>query len=183
MKFIETPLSGLYVVEPEPNYDHRGFFARAFCAREFQALGLEPTVAQTNISFSEKAGTVRGMHFQVAPHMETKLIRCTRGAVYDVVVDIRSDSPTYLKWYAVELTQDNRRMIFVPRGFAQGLQTLVDKTEVFYIMSEFYHPESQRGLRWDDPALGISWPLGNPITSDWDRSHALLDKRQKLESC
>jgi dTDP-4-dehydrorhamnose 3,5-epimerase len=166
-------------VELEPNYDKRGFFARGFCAHEFQALGLEPAVAQCNVSFSEKAGTVRGLHFQAPPHMETKLIRCTRCAVYDVVVDIRSDSRTYLSWYAVELTQDNRRMIFVPHGFAQGIQTLVDNSEVFYMMSEFYHAESQRALRWDDPALCIPWPLGNPIVSDWDRSHALLDRSQK----
>ena len=156
MKFIETPLAGLYVVEIEPLNDDRGFFARSFCARDFQAHGLEQTVAQCNISFNEKAGTLRGLHFQASPHEEAKLVRCTQGAIYDVAVDIRPNSRTYLKWFAAELTSENRRMMFIPQGFAHGFQTLVDKSEVFYLMSEFYHPESARGLRWDDPMLGIS---------------------------
>lgn len=177
MKFIETPLAGLYVVEIEPLNDDRGFFARGFCARDFQAQGLEPTVAQCNISFNEKAGTLRGLHFQASPHEEAKLIRCTRGAIYDVAVDIRPNSPTYLKWYATELTSESRRMMFIPRGFGHGFQTTVDKSEVFYLMSEFYHPESARGLRWDDPMLRITWPIANPIISDKDRTYPLIDNR------
>jgi dTDP-4-dehydrorhamnose 3,5-epimerase len=179
VKFIKTPLSGLYVVEVQPIADERGFFARSFCVREFQALGLEPAVVQCDISFNEKRGTLRGLHFQTAPYEEAKLVRCTRGAIYDVAIDVRPESPTYLKWHAIELTTDNQRMMFIPRGFAHGFQTLVDTTEVFYLMSEFYHPESGRGLRWDDPAIGIVWPLANPIISDKDREYPLLDSRSK----
>ena len=179
MKFLETPLHGLYVVELETLNDDRGFFARSFCVREFEGLGLDATVAQCNISFNKKAGTLRGLHFQASPHEEAKLVRCTRGAIYDVAIDIRPTSRTYLNSYAVELTPDNRRMIFIPRGFAHGFQTLLDSSEVFYLMSEFYHPESARGLRWDDPAFGIAWPLGDPIISDKDRTHPLLDRPPK----
>lgn len=179
MKFVETPLPGLYVVELETLQDDRGFFARSFCVREFEALGLDSTVAQCNISFNEKSGTLRGLHFQALPHEEAKLIRCTRGAIYDVAVDVRPDSATYLKWYAIELTPDNRRMLFVPRGFAHGFQTLLDNTEVSYLMSEFYHPISARGLRWNDPALAISWPLDNVIISDKDRMYPMLDRTRK----
>jgi dTDP-4-dehydrorhamnose 3,5-epimerase len=180
LKFLETPIPGLYVVELEVLSDERGFFARSFCVREFRALGLElKVVAQCNISFNEKAGTLRGLHFQAPPHEEAKLVRCTRGAIYDVAVDIRPGSRTYRKWHAVELTADNRRMMFIPHGLAHGFQTLVDGTEVFYLMSEFYHPESGRGLRWDDPAIEITWPLGSPIISDRDRAYPLLDSRSK----
>lgn len=179
MKFIATPLAGLYIVEIEPIVDERGFFARSFCVREFQALGLEAAVAQCNISFNEKRGTLRGLHFQAPPNDEAKLVRCSRGAIYDVAVDIRPDSRTYLKWYAAELTPDNRRMLFIPHGFAHGFQTLVDGTEAFYLMSEFYHPQSARGLRWDDPAFAITWPIENPIISDKDRSYPLLNSGAK----
>jgi dTDP-4-dehydrorhamnose 3,5-epimerase len=179
VKFVQTPISGLYVVELETLSDERGFFARSFCVREFQAHGLESTLAQCNISFNSKAGTLRGLHYQAPPHEEAKLVHCTHGAIYDVAVDIRPDSPTYLKWYAVELTSDNRRMIFIPRGFAHGFQTLVDVTEVSYLMSEFYHPGSGRGLRWNDPALAIFWPLDSPIMSDKDREYPSLDKGSK----
>jgi dTDP-4-dehydrorhamnose 3,5-epimerase len=175
LKFIETPLPGLYVVEIEPLKDDRGFFARGFCARDFQAHGLVPTLAQCNISFNEKAGTLRGLHFQALPHEEAKLVRCTQGAIYDVAIDIRPNSGTYLKWYAAELTSENRRMMFIPHGFAHGFQTLVDKSEVFYLMSEFYYPKSARGLRWNDPTLGISWPIANQIISDKDRTYPLID--------
>jgi dTDP-4-dehydrorhamnose 3,5-epimerase len=175
LKAHETTLPGLYVVEFETLLDKRGYFARSFCAREFEALGLNLTVAQCNISFNDSAGTLRGMHFQATPYEEAKLIRCTRGAIYDVAVDIRRDSRTYLRWHAVELTPDNRRMMFIPRGFAHGFQTLVDNSEVFYLMSEFYHPESACGLRWNDPALAIRWPMGTPLVSDKDGMHPLLD--------
>ena len=177
MKFIETPLAGLYVLEIEPLNDDRGFFARSFCVQDFQAHGLEGAVVQCNISFNEKAGILRGLHFQAAPHEEAKLVRCTRGAIYDVAVDVRPDSRTYLKWFAAELTSENRRMMYIPQGFAHGFQTLADKSEVFYLMSEFYHPESARGLRWDDPTLGITWPLANRIISDKDRTYPLIDDR------
>lgn len=175
LKFVETPLAGLYLIEIEPFNDDRGSFARAFCGREFHAHGLEPTVAQCNISFNEKAGTLRGLHFQASPHEEAKLVRCTCGAIYDVAVDIRANSCTYLKWYATELTSESRRMMFIPRGFAHGFQTLVDGSEVFYLMSEFYHAESAHGLRWDDPMLGISWPIANQIMSDKDRRYPLIE--------
>jgi dTDP-4-dehydrorhamnose 3,5-epimerase len=174
LKFTKTPLADLYVVEIEPLNDDRGFFARSFCEHEFHAHSLELKVVQCNISFNEKAGTLRGLHFQAAPHEEAKLVRCTRGAIYDVAVDIRPASSTYLKWYAVELTSETRRMMFIPDGFAHGFQTLADKSEILYFMSEFYHPESARGLRWDDPMLGISWPIANLTISDKDRAYPLI---------
>jgi dTDP-4-dehydrorhamnose 3,5-epimerase len=179
LKFLETPLIGLYIVELETLHDDRGFFARSFCTREFEALGLDSMVAQCNISFNDKAGTLRGLHFQAPPHEEAKLIRCTRGAIYDVAVDIRRGSRTYLSWHAIELTPDNRRMMLIPRGFAHGFQTLLDSSEVFYQMSQYYHPESARGLRWNDPALAITWPIRNAILSEKDRMYPLLDRRQK----
>ena len=174
MRFIETPLAGLYVVEIEPRNDDRGFFARSFCMEEFRAHGLEQRVAQCNVSFNLKAGTLRGLHFQGEPHGEAKLVRCTRGIIFDVVVDIRQESNTYLRWYAMELTPENRRMMFIPQGFAHGFQTLIDESEVSYIMFEMYHPESARGLRWDDPKLGIAWPLATKIISDKDRNYPLI---------
>lgn len=175
MKFLETPLAGLCVVEIEPFNDTRGFFARSFCAKEFDLNGLGRNVAQCNVSFNEKAGTLRGLHFQSEPHGEAKLVRCTHGAIYDVAVDIRPGSDTYLKWYATELTAENRRMLFIPQGFAHGFQTLTDRSEVFYLMFEMFHPESARGMRWDDPRLKIDWPIANPIISDKDRQFALID--------
>lgn len=174
LKFIETPLSGLLVIQIEAIGDARGFFARTFCAREFAKLGLDATVAQCNLSFNEKAGTLRGLHYQAAPYEEAKLVRCVSGAIFDVVVDLRADLPTYLQSYSVELSAENRLALFIPRGFAHGFQALVDHTEVSYMMSEFYHPESGRGLRWDDPELAIEWPLANPIMSDKDRDYPLL---------
>jgi dTDP-4-dehydrorhamnose 3,5-epimerase len=179
LRFIDTPLIGLYVVEQQILSDDRGSFSRSFCAREFERHHLDATIAQCNISLNAKAGTLRGLHFQAPPHEEAKLVRCTRGAIYDVAVDIRPTSPTYLEWYAIELTPDNNRMMFVPRGFAHGFQTLVDNSEVFYVMFEFYHSESARGLRWNDPALAISWPLADPIISDRDKTHPLLDRIRK----
>lgn len=175
MIFVETPLSGAFVVEPERIEDHRGFFARSFCQREFAARGMASTLVQCNISYNHKAGTLRGMHFQAAPHEEAKLVRCTMGAIHDVIVDLRPESPTYRQWFGVDLTADNRRMLFIPAGFAHGFQTLVDGSEVFYQMSEFFHADSGRGLRFDDPALDIRWPLDALIVSDRDRSYPLLD--------
>ena len=171
MIFRETKLRGAFIIEPERLEDERGFFVRTFCREEFEAHGLKPQVAQCNISFSRRKGTLRGMHYQVVPHEEAKLVRCTMGAIYDVIIDLCPDSPTFKQWIAVELTADNRRMLYIPEGFAHGFQTLQDNTEVFYQMSEFYHPECARGVRWDDPTFGIEWPLPNPILSAKDRSY------------
>lgn len=172
---MPTPLDGSFVVEPELISDDRGFFARSFCQNEFRAHGLDPAAAQCNISFNSKRGTLRGLHFQAKPHEEAKLVRCTRGVIWDVIVDLREDSPTRHRWFSVELSADNHRALFVPAGFAHGFQTLVDDSEVLYLMSEFYHPESARGLRWDDPAFGISWPCPDPVLSPRDRSYPLLN--------
>jgi dTDP-4-dehydrorhamnose 3,5-epimerase len=158
MIFRELRLCGAFVIDLEKLEDERGFFARTWCQREFEAHGLNSRLVQCSLSFTEKRGTLRGMHYQAAPHEEAKLVRCTRGAVYDVIVDLRRDSVTYKQWVAVELSADSRRMLYVPECFAHGFQTLVDETEVFYQMSEFYHPESERGLLWNDPAFGIEWP-------------------------
>lgn len=158
MIFRATELVGAFIVDLERREDERGFFARSFCEDEFKAQGLNPCVAQCNVSFSAAAGTLRGMHFQRAPHVEAKLVRCTRGAAFDVIVDLRADSPTLGRWISVELTADNHRAIYVPAGFAHGAQTLVDNTELFYQMSAPYHAAAASGVRWDDPAFGIVWP-------------------------
>lgn len=158
MKFIETKLKGAFIIEPEKIEDERGFFARSWCKNEFIQQGLNPNLVQCNISFNSKKGTLRGMHYQAKPYEEAKLVRCTMGAIYDVIVDIRSDSLSFKQWVAVDLTSENRRMLYIPEGIAHGFQTLVDNTEVFYQMSEFYYSELARGLRWDDPAFAIKWP-------------------------
>jgi dTDP-4-dehydrorhamnose 3,5-epimerase len=158
MLFHETRLKGAFLIEPERREDERGFFARTWCREEFAAHGIHARWVQCNISANSRAGTLRGMHFQAEPHPEAKLIRCTMGAVYDVIVDVRTGSATYGQWVGVELSAENRRQIYVPEGFAHGFQTLADDTELFYQMSEFYHPELMRGFRWDDPALQIDWP-------------------------
>jgi dTDP-4-dehydrorhamnose 3,5-epimerase len=157
--FAETPLAGAYVVDIERLTDERGFFARSFCEGEFSARGLAAHYVQCNISFNVRSGTVRGLHFQHAPHAEARLVRCTAGALFDVIVDLRAESPTYRQHYATELTASNRRMLFVPAGFAHGFQTLADDTEVFYQMSAPYAPGHAAGVRYDDPALAIDWPL------------------------
>jgi dTDP-4-dehydrorhamnose 3,5-epimerase len=158
MRFLPTKLAGAYVIEPEPREDERGLFARTYCRDEFAALGLNVAWVQCNVSFNRRQGTLRGMHWQDEPHAEVKLVRCTRGAAFDVIADLRPTSPTYRQWVGVELTADDRRAVYVPAGFAHGFQTLTDGTELFYQMSEFYHPDLARGARWDDPALGIEWP-------------------------
>jgi dTDP-4-dehydrorhamnose 3,5-epimerase len=167
-------LPGVYVVEPEPFEDERGMFARTFCAREFREQGLIETFVQCNTSWNGRRGTLRGLHYQLPPAAEVKLVRCTSGAVWDVVVDLRSDSPTYLQHIGVELSATNRRALYIPETCAHGFQTLVDGSEIFYQMSEFYAPEAARGLRYDDRKLGISWPVGDPILSDRDRSWSKL---------
>lgn len=171
----ETTLKGMYIIDLERLEDERGCFARSWCQREFAAIGLNPRLVQCNISFNNAKGTLRGLHYQIAPHAEAKLVRCTRGAIYDVAVDLRPDSPTFNQWIAVHLTADSRRAVYIPEGLAHGFQTLQDDTEVFYQMSEFYHAECARGVRWDDPAIGIQWPLPNPIVSQHDRSYDFLN--------
>ena len=171
MKFTNTKLDGAYIVEMEPISDHRGFFARAWCSQEFEAQGLIAQFVQANLTYSPKRGTVRGLHYQIAPHQEVKLVRCTRGATYDVIVDLRPDSPTYRQWLAVELTADNHRMIYIPAGFAHGYQILMKDTEVFYQVGQYYAPKYERGARWNDPAFGVEWPITSPlILSDKDKN-------------
>ena len=158
MKLIRIPLPGAYVIEIEPVADERGFFARTWSAQEFKLHGLNPTLEQCSISFNKKCGTLRGMHYQAAPHGQTKIVRCTMGSIYDVIIDLRIGSPTFRQWVGVDLTAANRRMLYVPKEFAHGFQTLEDDTETFYQMSDIYVPESGRGVRWNDPAFGIVWP-------------------------
>ncbi|OGS45225.1 MAG: dTDP-4-dehydrorhamnose 3,5-epimerase [Elusimicrobia bacterium RIFOXYD2_FULL_34_15] len=176
MKFIETKLKGAYIIEIERLEDERGFFGRTFCQKEFNAHGLNSRIVQCNISFNKEKGSLRGMHYQVAPYEEVKLLRCIRGAIYDVIIDLRTDSTTYCKWVSVELNDKNNRMFYIPAGFAHGFQTLEGNTELFYQMSEFYHPESARGVRWDDQAFNIKWPLPNPIMSEKDSKYQNFKK-------
>ena len=164
MRFAETPVRGAYLIDPEPRGDERGFFARLWCRDEFAARGLIADFVQCNDSFSAKRGTLRGLHFQTAPHSEVKLIRCVRGAVWDVVVDLRPKSPSYCQWFGAELTADNRRLLYVPESCAHGYLTLEDGSEVEYPVSRPYQPDAERGIRWNDPRFGISWPLGEPLT-------------------
>lgn len=168
MIFRETTLKGAFVIETEKFEDKRGFFARAWSQKEVEANGLISRVAETNISFSKRRGTLRGMHYQVAPYEQVKLVRCTAGAIYDVIIDMRPDSPTFRKWTGVELTAENYRMLYVPEHFAHGFQTLEDDTEVTYQVSQFYSPESERGVRHDDPVFQVEWPLPVEVISEKD---------------
>jgi len=168
--FTQTPLQGAFVIDIEPHSDDRGFFARTFCMREFEAHGLKSIVAQANVSQNHKAGTLRGMHYQLPPAAETKLVRCTRGAIYDVIVDLRPDSPTYLQHVGVELTEGNHTALYVPELFAHGYMTLTDDAEVTYQVGEFYTPGFERGIRYDEPALAIVWPREVAVISDKDRT-------------
>jgi dTDP-4-dehydrorhamnose 3,5-epimerase len=158
MRFVPTKLPGVVVVEPMRVGDDRGHFARTWCVREFASFGLDTKLVQCSTSYNRRRGTLRGMHYQAAPYEEVKLVRCTRGAAYDVVVDLRPDSPTFRRWVAVELSADNGVAVYIPGGCAHGYQTLTDDTELVYLISEFYHPKSARGVRWDDPAVGVEWP-------------------------
>lgn len=169
MIFTETGLPGAYLIDPERQEDERGFFARSFCRDEFRAHGLNPDISQCSVSYNAKRGTLRGMHYQAAPYEEDKLVACTRGAVYDIIVDLRSGSPTFLRWLGVELTADSFRTLYVPRGFAHGFLTLEDHVVVYYQISEPYHPDAARGVRWDDPAFGIEWPFPPVVISPRDR--------------
>lgn len=179
MIFKETKLRGAFVIEPERLEDERGFFARTWSQEEFSSRGLNPKIVQCNSSFNKQRGTLRGMHYQIPPNEEAKLVRCTAGAIYDVIIDLREDSPTRSKWIGVELSACNRMMVYVPEGFAHGFQTLEDETEVSYQVSAYYHQESAHGVRWDDPAFGINWPLEISVISERDRSHPFVDVAQK----
>jgi dTDP-4-dehydrorhamnose 3,5-epimerase len=169
--FHETGLQGAYVIEPEPALDERGLFARTYCEREFAARGIRARFVQCSTSFNRRRDTLRGMHYQAEPAAEEKLVRCTRGAIFDVIVDLRPGSVTRLKWFAVELTADNRRSLYVPKNFAHGFKTLADDSEIYYEISAFYEPAAARGLRWNDPAVGIEWPGGSPIMSERDAGY------------
>lgn len=171
LRFNPTILNGAYIIDIEPIADERGFFARSWCQHEFSRQGLNSQLMQCNISFNKARGTLRGLHYQETPYGEAKLIRCSAGAIYDVIVDLRRISPSYGQWFSVELTAANHRMLYVPEGIAHGFQSLEEGTEVFYQMSQAYHEECARGIRWNDPAFKVSWPLPNPILSKRDESY------------
>jgi dTDP-4-dehydrorhamnose 3,5-epimerase len=171
MLFLETELPGVFEIHLDPHFDDRGFFARSWCRQEFEAHGLNPALVQCNISFNVRKGTLRGMHFQAQPLAEAKVVRCTKGAIYDVVLDLRPSSPAYRKWIAIVLSAANRHMVYIPEGCAHGFLTLEDDTEVFYQMSEFYDADSARGVRWNDPAFRILWPEKVEAISERDAAH------------
>jgi dTDP-4-dehydrorhamnose 3,5-epimerase len=175
MFFNPTPLLGAYLIDLDKKEDERGFFARTFCEHEFSEHNLVSRICQVNNSLSKRKGTLRGMHYQLAPKAETKIVRCTRGALYDVILDLRTDSPTFGKNFGAELTADNRRMMYVPKGFAHGFITLVDDTEALYLVDEFYSPENERGLRYDDPKFQLQWPAEPTVISERDKSHPSFD--------
>lgn len=172
MILTQTKLKGSFLIEPEKLEDERGFFARIWSERELEAVGVDAPLVECSVSFNRRKGTLRGMHYQSAPHEQAKMVRCTRGAIYDVIVDLRPDSPTFKQWVGVELTADNHLMLYVPKRFAHGFQTLQDDSEVFYQMSAYYAPESSGGVRWNDPAFGIDWPEDERIIIERDREYA-----------
>jgi len=169
MKLQETPLPGAYIVELDAKEDQRGYFARTYCRKEFSAAGLHFEVVQCNISNNLRKGTLRGMHYQVDPAAEIKLVQCVSGSIYDVIIDLRPQSKTYCRWFGLELSTANRLQLYVPQGFAHGFQTLEDNSAVYYLMSEYYAAQYSRGVRWDDPAFKIKWPLSDPIMTEKDR--------------
>lgn len=175
MLFTETELKGAYIIDVRKIEDERGFFGRSFCQREFELHGLNVNVAQVNLSHNKKKGTLRGMHMQLAPFSETKLVRCIRGAIYDVIIDMRTDSETYKRWYGIELSADEYRMLYVPEGFAHGYIALEDDTDVMYQVSQFYQPGAERGYRWDDPAFNIVWPIEPLVISEKDKQHQFIN--------
>lgn len=179
MIFTETKLKGAFIIDLERREDSRGFFARAFCQNEFEAHGLKPIIAQSNIAHNRRKGTIRGMHFQFPPAAETKAVRCTRGAILDIIVDLRPESPTYLQHVAVELTEDNQRTLYVPERFAHGYQALRDDTDTSYQVGEFYTPGCEGGLLYDDPRLGLQWPLPLTVISDKDRAWKRFDEQDE----
>jgi dTDP-4-dehydrorhamnose 3,5-epimerase len=174
MIFTESPLAGAYTIDMTRMEDERGFFARSYCAQEFRAHGLPADMPECSVSFNLRRGTLRGMHFQSAPHTEDKLVRCTAGGIFDVIVDLRAGSPTHRQWFGAELTSENRRSLFIPKGFAHGFITLCDATEVFYMISVPYVAGCERGVRWNDPALAIEWPMDPVVISPRDAAYPLL---------
>lgn len=174
MIFTPIPLAGCYVIQLTPNNDDRGWFARTYCKREFSQIGYQDEWAQMNHSFTLLKGTIRGLHYQLPPHKETKLVRCVRGRIFDVVVDIRKGSPTFLKWHGIELSESLMNMLYIPEGFAHGFQTLTDECQLLYNHSAFYEPDSEAGIRYNDPLLNIRWPLELTVISDRDNDHELL---------
>lgn len=182
MLFSETPLRGAHVIELEKRGDERGFFARLFCQEEFASHGLATRIVQANNSASAHRGTLRGFHYQLAPKAEAKLVRCIRGALHDVIIDLRRDSPTFGRHFGAELTSENRRMLYVPKGFAHAFLTLEDATEVIYLVDEFYSPDRERGIRWNDPKFGIQWPIEPVVISEKDRSYPNFEPGYHLEA-
>jgi dTDP-4-dehydrorhamnose 3,5-epimerase len=180
MIFTETPVQGAYLIDLEKKGDERGFFARAFCRQEFAAQGLETEFVQINNSLSAARGTLRGMHYQLPPAAEVKVVRCLAGALWDVVLDLRPDSPTWGRWFGAELSAENRRMMYAPKGLAHGFVTLQNDTEAFYLVSSFYAPELERGVRWNDPRFAIEWPMEPVVISDKDRDRADFDPATHL---
>jgi dTDP-4-dehydrorhamnose 3,5-epimerase len=177
--FYQTSLKDAYVLELEQIADERGFFARIWCEEELESHGLDGDLAQCSLSFNHNKGTLRGMHFQVPPHAETKLIRCTKGTIFDVIIDLRARSSTYMKWMGVELSADNRKMLYIPKGFAHGFQTLTDDSEVFYFISEAYRPEAARGVHWNDPVFRITWPeVSKRVISSKDQNWPMIVQGQ-----
>jgi dTDP-4-dehydrorhamnose 3,5-epimerase len=171
MIFNKTSLEGSYTIELEKRGDDRGFFARFFCVNEFEKYGLDNKIVQINNSFSKDKGTLRGIHYQLQPKAETKIVRCVKGSLFDVIVDLRQDSKTFGKWFGAVLSDENRLMMYVPKGFGHGFVTLEENTEAFYLVSEFYAPDQERGIRWNDPYLNIQWPIKPVIISEKDQSH------------
>jgi len=179
MKFTSTKLKGAYIIDVEKREDERGFFARTFCANEFTRYDLETKFVQANMSFNYKKGTLRGMHFQKSPYEEDKLVRCTKGSLFDVIIDLRTESPTFKQWVGVELTEENRRALFVPKGFAHGFITLEDNTEINYLVTQFYTPEADSGVRFNDPAFNIQWPTEVTSVSEKDKNHPDYQESQE----
>ena len=182
MVFTETGLQGAYIIDIKRLEDERGFFGRSYCQLEFEAVGLNTNVVQSNISFNKTKGTLRGLHMQLAPYSETKLVRCTRGAIYDVIVDVRRDSSTFMQWVGLELSADNYRMLYVPEGFAHGFITLEDNTEITYQITQFYNKDSEKGFRWNDPAFAIQWPIEPVVISEKDGAYPLLDETFRMSA-
>lgn len=181
MIFFETPLKGAYVIELEKKGDERGFFARSFCKKEFEEIGLNNEIVQINNSFSGYKGTLRGMHYQLEPKAEDKIVRCIRGALYDVIIDLREDSKTFKDWYGIELSAENRKMLYVPKGFAHGFITLEDNTESFYLVTEYYSADLERGIRYNDPQFKIVWPIVPTVISEKDKNHPDFDPKMHLK--
>lgn len=171
MKFTETPIRGAMIVELEKHEDHRGFFSRAFCKKEFENHGLENQIVQCNFSKSRKKGTLRGLHYQSEPHSEVKMVRCVNGSIYDVIVDLRKGSPTYKQWFGLKLSEENYKMLYIPKGLGHGFQTLEEDSVLFYMVTEFYNREAEGGVRWNDPAFGIEWPLDVSDISEKDKAY------------